>query len=374
MRIKVFYILSDIDKALAFEWICDGLSKERLDLRFVILGNTDSEFIHFLKKRNVPYYALSFKGKNDLFSAWRKVYSILKKERPQVVHTHLYFANLIGITSAWLLRIPKRIYTRHYASLHHQYFPSAVYLDKLINRLATDIVVLCENLKKIVVEWEGALIKKIQLIPHGFDLQYFQKTNAESVQLLKNRYALTDHVFPIIGVIARYTEWKGVQYIIPAFKALLTKYPTAHLILANARGDQALMIKSLLSVIPKKNYTEILFESDLASLYRLFDVFVHAPVDPYCEAFGQTYVEALAVGIPSVFTLSGIANDFIEHEKNALVVKYKDSLSIGEAIERILTDGSLRDHLIGEGKNAVKLKFSLPVMLKKLEDLYYPFT
>ena len=117
------------------------------------------------------------------------------------------------------------------------------------------------------------------------------------------------------------------------------------------------------------SYTEIQFENDIAALYRLFDVYVHAPIDGQEEAFGQTYVEALASGIPSVFSLSGVAPEFIKDRVNAMVVPYCDSIAIERAVTEILTDDKLNDFLIRSGKDAAGM-FSLNTMLSKLEDLY----
>ena len=165
-------------------------------------------------------------------------------------------------------------------------------------------------------------------------------------------------------------ELKGIQYIIPAFEMLLDKYPGALLVLANATGDYQNEIKKLLKKLPEKNYREIRFENNIFALYKLFDVFIHTPIEKYSEAFGQTYVEALASGIPSVFTLSGIANEFIEDRRNALVVPYKSSTAIYEAILLLLTDTNLASALIANGKNDVAEKFQLQKMISSLEELY----
>ena len=370
MAIKVFYIISDIDKALAFEWVNDFIDKRKIDLHFILLGHADTPLIAFLKNRGVSHYPIPFAGKADLVQAWRRVFSILRKEKPDVVHTHLYFANLIGLSAAWLLRIRKRVHTRHHGSLHHRYFPRAVYVDKIINALSSHIIVPCTNQQKIVVEWEGVPEKKVYLIPHGFDFHYFQTEDAVKVRSLRSLHKIPDGAFPVVGVIARYTEWKGVQFIIPAFKALLDSNPGAHLILANAHGDYENQVKAMLADLPARSYTEILFEPELASLYHLFDLFIHTPIDEYSEAFGQTYVEALASGVPSVFTLSGIACDFIQHEKNAWVVLYKNSHEIVAAMITLLADASLRANLIQAGRQSVHERFDIREMTKKLEDVY----
>lgn len=366
---KVFYIISDIEKALTFEWISLGLDKKQIDLHFILIGNDNTPFVSFLKSAALPHFVVPFRGKQDVPQAWLKVFSILQQERPDVVHTHLYYANLIGLTAAWCLRIKKRVYTRHHASIHHRYFPKSVFLDKAINFISTDIVALCENLREILVKWEGVDKKKVHLIPHGFNLNYFSESDSDRVDAVRRRHKIPT-AYPTVGVIARLTEWKGVQYSIPAFQQLLKEYPKAHLVLANATGDYSPVIKQLLSQLPQDSYTIVLFEEDSASLYELFNVYVHTPVDAFCEAFGQTYVEALAAGVPSVFTLSGIACDFIQHQKNAWVVSYENTTEILDALSKILRDSTLRNDLASFGRISVAERFSIDDMLKKLHYLY----
>ena len=79
----------------------------------------------------------------------------------------------------------------------------------------------------------------------------------------------------------------------------------------------------------------------------------------------------MAAGIPSVFTLSGIAHEFIVNEKNALVVPYKNSEAIFTACLNLLTNVILRNKLIEQGKIDVASKFELQAMITKLEDLYH---
>ena len=142
------------------------------------------------------------------------------------------------------------------------------------------------------------------------------------------------------------------------------------LLLLNASGDYAAEIHAQLAGLPENSYRAITFEQDVAAAMHAMNVFVHVPVDEHSEAFGQIYVEALAAGVPSVFTLSGIAPDFIENGKNALVVPFKDSDAIFAAMCKILSDQNLRESLKAGGWNSVKEKFALHQMIKQLEALY----
>ncbi len=170
--------------------------------------------------------------------------------------------------------------------------------------------------------------------------------------------------------IARHIEWKGIQYILPAFKIFQKKYPEAQLVLANASGPFHLVIEQSLVTLSLNHVISIHFEDDIVSLFNTFDIYVHTPVDSLSEAFGQTYVESLAIGIPSVFSLSGIAREFIIDEENALVVPFKDSVSTAAAIERLWEDKALSQKLIESGRKSVLKRFQLQSMIDGLRKLY----
>jgi glycosyltransferase involved in cell wall biosynthesis len=365
---SVAFIISGIQKALAFEWIAEEWDWSRSRLSFVLLNPGPSPLEEWLRQRQVPVYHVPYRGKGDLPKAIEQVYRILKKNKIGVVHCHLFDACLVGLLAARLAGVKKRVYTRHYATFHQVYFPRAVYYDKFINFLATHIVAISRNVTDALRK-EGVRSSKIHLIHHGFKLAEFAAVTPERQVRLRKKYALTGKG-PVIGMISRYFELKGIQYVIPAFKRLLADFPDAHLVLANATGEYAPVIKALLAGMPAGNYTEIPFEEDIAALYHAFDVFVHVPINEHIEAFGQTYVEALAAGVPSVFTLSGIAPEFIESGINALVVPFQDEEAIYRAVSQLLRDEPLRAKLIEEGRADVQQKFTLGTMISRLAVLY----
>lgn len=369
MPTNITYILSDIDKAIAFEWIEQALRGSEFQLSFILLNQGESQLENYLKAHNVPVYRIHYRGKKDAFRAIRSVWKVFRTEKTHIVHTHLFDASMFGLLAAKLARIPKRVYTRHHGTLHHEFFPRAVYYDKLIHSFATDIIAISGIVQEVLLSRENVAQSKAHLVHHGFNLQGFYQTDPAKVRLLKQKYNL-EGKHPVIGVIARQTYWKGIQHIIPAFGKLLKQYPEAHLVLANAKGDYKAEIDALLARLPQESFTEISFESDIYHLYQLFDVYVHTPINKDLEAFGQTYVEALAAGIPSVFSLSGVASEFIKHEHNALVVPFEDSEAIYEQILRLLQDESLRQKLTQQGQKDVEQRFALENMIEALKKIY----
>jgi glycosyltransferase involved in cell wall biosynthesis len=371
-RIRIVYVISNIEKALSFEWINNCLDKNKFELSFILIGQSHTTLEHQLKKNNPKVFHIAYCNKKDLPSAFVKVVKHLIRLKAQVVHTHLFEASLIGLTAAWLLRIRKRIRTRHHAMVHYHEFPQGRKWDKWCNHIATHIIAPSETIREILIEKDKAEAAKIHLVHHGFDLDYFADVPAANVQELKNKYGIPDNAFPVIGVIARYVSWKGIHHIIPAFIEIRRTWPNAHLVLANADGDFQAEIRKLLTALKPESFTEIKFENNLAPLYKMLQVYVHIPTDRLSEAFGQTYVEALAAGIPSVFTLSGIANEFIKHRENALLVSYENSAEVYKAIVEILENEALRKTLIQNGLKSVQEKFSLKLMINNLSQIYDP--
>ena len=371
-KIKITYILFQLNKALAFEWIVDHINHEKFELSFIsIYVNENSFFENFCKERSIEFHRIEYSSKKSIPTAIFQTYKILRKIKPDAVHCHIFEANIIGLTAAYLAGIKNRIFTRHHASFHHITAPSGLKYDKYCNKIATHIIAISENVKAILVNLEHVPSEKITLIHHGFDLPLFYNISEERLSIVEKKYNPTNK-HPVIGLVSRYTKWKGLKYAIEAFSKFLNDYPNALLILANAKGEASdvAIVKNYLSHLPKDSFTEIEFENDNGALFKLFDVFVHVPVDKNSEAFGQTYIEALAVGVPSVFTLSGVACEFIENGKNALVVDYQNSEQIYEALKRILSDKALDYQLFINGRKDIEKYFSLPLFIHKLEQIY----
>ena len=369
MKTKITYILSNIDKAIAFEWVVQEINKETIELSFILLNNKETFIEKFLLENNIYVKRIYLQTKKDYPKAFFKILKELKKIKPSIVHTHLRDANILGISAAKLLGIKKRIYTRHHSTFHHDNFPNAVKWDKMVNNWATDIVAISENVKNILIEKENVPENKIHLIHHGFYLEGFENVELAKIDTIKKKY-IPNNKYPIIGVVARYINWKGHKYQIIAFKNILKKYPNAFFVFANATGPDKKEIQQLIKDnLPKSSYVEIKFENNLFALYKLFDIYVHTPINKEIEAFGQTYVEALASGIPSIFTLSGVANEFIVDKENAIVVDYCNSKQIYNAIIELIENKELQKKIIKNGKKSIK-KFNLDLFINKLEKLY----
>ncbi len=367
-RTKVIYVISRIDKALAFEWIAMHIDRRRFDVRFVLLNEGPSQFERFCIENKIPCKTLRLKGKKSYPGLIFRLFFMFLFQRPRVVHAHLIDASLTALPAAWLSFVRLRIYTRHHSTYHHDYFPRAVRWDRWCNRLANRIVAISENVKQVLLFREKVRSEKVVLIHHGFDLSLFKKPDPLQVEAQQAKYN-PQNQHPVVGVIARFTELKGIQYVIPAFRMFLESHSNAKLLLFNANGEYRDKIFNILNDLPSDAWKAVPFEKDIASLYHIFDVFVHVPVNSEVEAFGQTYVEALAAGVPSVFTVSGVASEFVVDKQNALVVPFQNAEAIYHALMELGQNPELAMHLKTKGQSDVEM-FNLAAMIQRLENLY----
>lgn len=373
-KIRVTYVIATNLRFKSCEWICRDLSRERFELSFILLNQGSTDLADYLTAQNIPYYSIKYSGKYSLNLFWTiwKISRYCRRNKIDIIHTHGGIdASLTGLIGACWAGVQIRIQTRHHGSpfTWSQRVPWREVYNRFDNFFSSKIIAPSQKVKDTLVSRDKAAPSKIVLIHHGFDLESLANVSEEKVQYLREKYNIKN-VAPVVGVVARYVPWKGVHYIVPAFRRLLEDYPSAFLVLANARGRYCKVIQRQLQSIPINRYVEIPFENDMFALYKLFDVFVHVPITPTQEAFGQVYVEALAAGIPSVFTKSGIVDEFVVHNKHAYLVDYQNSSQIYEGIKTILENSSLKESLIYNGSQRVQDMFNLKQMIDSLESLY----
>jgi glycosyltransferase involved in cell wall biosynthesis len=361
------YIISNINKSQSFEWLVYEYKKTNYPVGFILLGPTDTDLYKYINEIDLPVVQISHNGKKSFIRTFFLTIRALYNMKATAIHCHLIDANIIGLSAAFLLRIKNRYYTRHHSDFHWNTSYRGVILDKLCNYLSTKIIAISKVVKEVLLV-EGVPESKIRLIHHGFRFDLLKKVSDIEIDKIKNKYKIRSDNF-VIGVISRFLELKGIQFIIPAFKRYLNEDPNAILILANAKGEYTDQIIKLLEQIPNENYILIEFENEVQALYKCFNVFVHVPIDEKCEAFGQIYIESLSLKIPSIFTISGIAGEFLD-EKSAYIVDYCNHEQIYAGIKYCKENTSGMALRVDYGYDLVHNKFNFSNMYSKLIELY----
>tara|TARA_A100001011_G_scaffold393355_1_gene483002 strand:- start:1377 stop:2486 length:1110 start_codon:yes stop_codon:yes gene_type:complete len=367
----VIYIISDVKKSLGLEWIITKVKKD-FKLRIILINSKNSSFEKWIIKNKIQYINLNYKKKYiDFIPVLLSIILYLIKNRTKYVHCHLRKASLLGLIASYLLRIKKRVYTRHHG-IESDNVRFEKVLDKIVFYLATDIIAISEEMKSLTIDNNKFIKKKVTKIHHGFNLDYFKSTKLNNFEKIFRKYKLKKNYY-IIGVISRIVYWKNVDKIIDAF-IIYKKYhnPKSILVLANVKqnNDYSKTVINKLKCLNKNDYRIIEFEEDILSLYRCFDLFIHVPKPGAYEAFGQTYIESMLSKVPTIFSKSGIANEICKNRINTYFCNPNNIYSIVDGIN-FHEKKRINSSLIA--KNAyfrAKYKFNLDDHFSKLYQTY----
>ncbi len=245
------------------------------------------------------------------------------------------------------------------------YHPWGVIVDRMNNWLATAIVCPSRANKELLEKYENVPSDKIQPIYHGINMDSFgiNRPTVSGLTLPLGRS-------PIIGIISRYVMGKGIAHAIEAFGQFQESHDKALLYISKSEGANSIEIKGLLDNLSVGSFIEQDYSVDVRDVYDAIDIYVHVPEDPYFESFGLTYIESLAAGVPSIFTISGISGELVEDHYNALVVGHKDPGAIAKALDEIWSDDRLRDNLAANGRNTVSGRFATGQMVREYLNYY----
>ena len=386
-KIKVTCIFTHPIRWVPFELVAKYIDKNKFEIDYIILNQGDP-MIACLKELNIRHTVTSYPDYSNTPEMVKFIYEHLIKNKTDIVHTHWFAGSFSGMQAAHYAQVPVRIFTREHPSIKY-YSRHAASKHRLIWECATNVIAVTNKSKEGMIE-DGIPESKITIIPTGFDVNEYENVEISRIDQLRTKY-LANHQGPVIGVAARYVRWKGVEYVIEAYKKVLETYPNALLVLSGTgidrtnleekiskarkedivapQYDDMISITEKLSQLPNHSYIEIPFEADLFALFKLFDVFVHAPTDDIQETFGQVYVDAMLSRVPSVITLAGSALDHAIHQENAWVVDYKNSDQIAQGILTLLSDIRLRENMINNAFLRAQ-KYDIKNHIQQLEEFY----
>ena len=336
---RAMLIFSDVDDSPQLIAILKKLQQEEVEFVLFLLGTSKKKLSSDLESLKIPYKFLSIAKKSKIPYGGAIIFRQLISLRPTVLYASGQFATLIGMITSFLVGVPNRVFTRHHSNFHTFYgMKQGILADKIGNLLSTKIIAVSEIVKSILILDVHVSASKIRLIYNGIELDRFQKgfnlTN-DSRTLISGKSEDFE-----IGVISRHTHLKGIEYTATAFIRILDNLPHAHLTIIGAQSDSTSEILKILSVVESSRYSFINFTPNIPDFLASLDLFIHVPIDPGAESFGLVYIESLTIGVPSIFTKTGILHEIPNLEEYARIVPYMDSEAIYQAICDILSEPS----------------------------------
>ncbi|HET6351022.1 MAG TPA: glycosyltransferase family 4 protein [Coriobacteriia bacterium] len=150
-----------------------------------------------------------------------------------------------------------------------------------------------------------------------------------------------------IGYAGFLERLKGIDVLIRAFAAIAGDHPEAELFVAGRGGELDSLVELAGSLGVGERVHMLGFVDPVAAFTGGLDLFVSASRS---ESLGRSVLEAMALGVPVVSTISGGQADYITHEKTGLAVAPDDVEGLASAIQRMIEDDALRGSLAAAGK------------------------
>lgn len=299
-----------------------------------------------------------------------RLMSEIKRVKPDVVHTWLYHADLLGGLAARLAGVSAIGWCIRNSNL-----------DKDKTRLATRIVVrLCASLSswvptKILSCSEearrihvalGYAAEKMQVVPNGFDLTRFKPDDAAR-SAVRAELGIADST-PLVGLIGRFDPQKNHAGFFAAAGVLYRQMPHVHFVLAGRSIEQnnATLMQAINKAGVLANTHLLGLRDDVPRLMAALDVLTSSS---YGEAFPNVLGEAMACGVPCVVTNVGDSAYIVGD--TGRVVAAGDMTAFAAALEDLLKLPPAEKAALGErARDHVAEHFRIETVTRQYEDFY----
>ncbi|HXE72544.1 MAG TPA: glycosyltransferase family 4 protein [Candidatus Nitrosotenuis sp.] len=303
----------------------------------------------------------------DLASLLDLVY-LIRRLRPDVVHTHTSKAGFLGRLAAWLCRVPLILHTIHELPENSTDSPwrKALYraLEQVAARWATHLITVSEPNRRQILAAKICPERKLTLIREGLALErYRPSTPAAEV---RRRLGIPAQA-PVVGTLARLEPAKGHVYLLEAFARVLEARPDAWLVCVGGghlRPDLEARSRDM-GLAGRVVFTG--FVEDVVDLVASFDVFALASL---YEGLGVAILEAMALGRPTVCTAVGGVLDVVVDGETGYLVPPRDPEALARRILELLGDPEKAAAMGAAGRRRVETEFREDEANRRMLGLY----
>ncbi len=188
-----------------------------------------------------------------------------------------------------------------------------------------------------------------QVIPNGVDIERFTQPFSEGDRLSLRTslgYAPTD---VILTTTSRLTLKNGIDDVIRALPSLPER--VKFLIVGEGADEDKLKALALeKGVAGRVQFLGKRDHADLPGLLRASDLFIRASLS---EGLGISFLEAMAVGLPTIGTPVGGIPDFLTDGETGVFCQPHNPASVAQTVRRLLDDPSLCEKLAHAGPRLI---------------------
>lgn len=360
---KILYIITSADGG--------GAQKYALDLacKFngsIAAGTQGTELFESAKKLGAKTYPLKHLKRNinpwhDVLAIW-EIYSLIRKENPDLVHLNSSKAGFLGSLAGKLAGV-KVVFTAH----GFFYFERSPWLIKIIYTFLERFASLYRNLIITVSEEDRKqalnhhLISpsKIQTIYNGIPkTKFLSKPEARKI------LGLSDQVL-LLGNIAQLYDRKDIVTLIKAVDLIPENLKEKTNAVVIGEGPDRKQFEQLIN---EKQLNHLFFlpgyKPDAGSLLKALDIFV---LSSRREGFPYVILEAMQAGLPIIATDVGGVKEALGEA--GILVPPEDPAKLAEAIVNLVSNPGLRETLSAKAL-ARSQNFTQEKMFEETEKVY----
>lgn len=319
----------------------------------------------------IPVEAVGMKSGLPRPSVFFRLVRMLKRVNPDVVHTWMYHADLLGGLAARLAGISAIGWCIRNSNLDQDKtkFSTRVVvgLCALISSWLPSRILSCSEKARQVHVRCGYAAAKMVVVPNGFDLARF-KPDDDARKILRTELGIAAGT-PLVGLIGRFDSQKNHTGFFEAAGVLHRLLPQVHFVLAGQGidGGNAALLLAISQAGVNANTHLLGLRKDMPALMAALDVLVSS--SSYGEAFPNVLGEAMACGVPCVVTDVGDSAYIVGD--TGQVVAPGDMAGLATAMKSVLTRSATERRSLGEHARArVAENFEIVQVVKRYEAFY----
>lgn len=271
-----------------------------------------------------------FKSFFDIYS-WFLFARLVRKYKPDVVMSHLWYANTTSRIVSNLCRVKTHLIFEH--NVYDSVKTKKMFIaDRILQHFSTKIIAVSEAVRRSLIR-NGINSKKIQVVHNGIDTyKYFHTSDKKLKEELNSKGEFT-YLF-----IGRLIEQKGIDVLLEAF----AKIGTGRLIIAGDGIDKKKLLQLRDSLGLQKQVHFLGIRRDIPSLLAISDCFV---LPSRYEGLPIVLIEAIVAGKAIIISDFEAGKELITDGESGLIVPRENPEILSIAMRRIQEDENLRNRL-----------------------------
>jgi glycosyltransferase involved in cell wall biosynthesis len=239
----------------------------------------------------------------------------------------------------------------------------------IILKLSDGFISISNDITKELIE-SGVSRKKIYEIANGIDINKYYPVEKNRKLFLKEKFGPPRKRYFIYT--GRLAKGKGLEYLLPAWKKLVSKHNNIHLFLIGSGQGYALSCEEDLKAFVKNNHMEnsVTFTGNIFNVDEYLQAGDFYVLPSQSEGLSVSLLEALASGLPAIVTSVRGILDVIENNVNGILVPYGDEDKLYEGMIKVLINEAKAEEIGKNGKNTVSEKYNIDKISKQYIELF----